>query len=69
MYSSLLKNHQIKGYKFNHQENIEKTIIDLLLINCQHNLMADCSGGELEITWISIFKQNCSSILTQQDFH
>ena len=61
---SLLKNHQIKGYKFNHQENIEKIINDLLLIDCQHNLMVGCSGGELEITWISIFKKNFSLILT-----
>ena len=63
MYSSLLKNYQIRGYKFNHEENIEKIISDLLLTDCQDNLVVNCSGGEqkrlsigLELT--SIVKPN-----------
>ena len=46
MYSSLLKNYQIRKYKFNHEENIEKIISDLLLTDCQDNLVVNCSGGE-----------------------
>ena len=67
MYSSLLKNHQIRGYKFNHQENIEKILNDLLLIDCQDNLVVNCSGGEqkrlsigLELT--SLVKPNLMCI-------
>ena len=46
MYSSLLKNHQIRRYKFNHEENIENILRDLLLTDCQNNLVVNCSGGE-----------------------
>ena len=67
MYSSLLKNYQIRKYKFNHEENIEKIISDLLLTDCQDNLVVNCSGGEqkrlsigLELT--SIVKPNLMCI-------
>ena len=67
MYSSLLKNHQIRGYKFNHEENIEKILNDLLLIDCRDNLVVNCSGGEqkrlsigLELT--SVIKPNLMCI-------
>ena len=63
MYSSLLKNYQIRRYKFNHEENVEKILDDLLLTNCKDNLVVNCSGGEqkrlsigLELT--SIVKPN-----------
>ena len=63
MYSSLLKNYQIRKYKFNHQENIEKILNDMLLNGCKDNLVGLCSGGEqkrlsigLELT--SIVKPN-----------
>ena len=46
MYSSLLKNYQIRRYKFNHEENVEKILNDLLLTNCKDNLVINCSGGE-----------------------
>ena len=46
MYSSLLKNYQIRRYKFNHEENVEKILNDLLLTNCKDNLVVNCSGGE-----------------------
>ena len=67
MYSSKLKNYQIRKYKFNHEENIEKIISDLLLTDCQDNLVVNCSGGEqkrlsigLELT--SIVKPNLMCI-------
>ena len=63
MYSSLLKNYQIRKYQFNHEENIEKILDDLLLTNCKNNLVINCSEGEqkrlsigLELT--SIVKPN-----------
>ena len=46
MYSSLLKNYLIRKYQFNHEENVEKIIHDLLLTNCKDNLVVNCSGGE-----------------------
>ena len=67
MYSSLLKNYQIRKYKFNHQENIEKILNDMLLNECKDNLVGLCSGGEqkrlsigLELT--SIVKPNLMCI-------
>ena len=67
MYSSLLKNYQIRKYKFNHQENIGKILNDMLLNECKDNLVGLCSGGEqkrlsiaLELT--SIVKPNLMCI-------
>ena len=63
MYSSQLKNHRIRKYKFNHEDHIEKIIIDMLLNECKDNLVGQCSGGEqkrlsiaMELT--SILKPN-----------
>ena len=67
MYSSLLKNSQIRKYKFNHEENIEKILSDLLLTECKDHLVVNCSGGEqkrlsiaLELT--SVVKPNLMCI-------
>ena len=67
MYSSLLKNYQIRKYQFNHEENIENILSDLLLNECKDNLVGLCSGGEqkrlsiaLELT--SIVKPNLMCI-------
>ena len=67
MYSSLLKNYQIRKYQFNHQENIERILNDMLLNKCKDNLVGLCSGGEqkrlsigLELT--SIVKPNLMCI-------
>ena len=46
MYSSLLKNYQMRKYKFNHEENIERILNDMLLNECKDNLVGLCSGGE-----------------------
>ena len=46
MYSSLLKNYQIRKYKFNHEENIQTILNDMLLNECKDNLVGLCSGGE-----------------------
>ena len=69
MYSSLLKNNQIRKYKykFNHVHNIETILNDMLLNDCKDNLVGLCSGGEqkrlsiaLELT--SILKPNLMCI-------
>ena len=67
MYSSQLKNYQIRKYKFNHQDNIERILNDMLLNECKDNLAGLCSGGEqkrlsiaMELT--SIVKPNLMCI-------
>ena len=46
MYSSKLKNYQIRKYKYNHEANIERILNDMLLNECKDNLVGLCSGGE-----------------------
>ena len=47
MYSSLLKNKSpMHSIRFNHLENIEKIVSDLMLTDCFDNSVAVCSGGE-----------------------
>ena len=69
MYSSLLKNNQIRKYKykFNHVHNVETILNDMLLNDCKDNLVGLCSGGEqkrlsiaMELT--SIVKPNLMCI-------
>ena len=67
MYSSLLKNYQIRKYKFNHENNIETILNEMLLNQCKDNLIYNCSGGEqkrlsigLELT--SLIKPNLMCI-------
>ena len=47
MYSSLLKNKSaMHSIRFNHLENIEKIVSDLMLTDCFDSSVAVCSGGE-----------------------
>ena len=46
MYSSQLKNYQIRKYKFNHEGNIETILNDMLLNGCKDNLVVNCSSRE-----------------------
>ena len=67
MYSSLLKNYQIRRYKFNHEDNIQRILDDMLLNECQDNLVGLCSGGEqkrlsIAIELTSIVKPNLMCI-------
>ena len=67
MYSSLLKNYQIRKYKFNHEDNIQRILDDMLLNECQDNLVGLCSGGEqkrlsIAIELTSIVKPNLMCI-------
>ena len=47
MYSSQLKNYQVRKYKFNHEENIETILNDMLFNEYKDNLVVNCSDGEL----------------------
>ena len=67
MYSSLLKNYQIRKYKFNHENNIQTILNEMLLNQCKDNLICNCSGGQqkrlsigLELT--SLIKPNLMCI-------